>query len=677
MVDEQGAKRSPRGSKYAKMSSTVSDGRGNDLGNSRLPHEAAAAKGEYIVQFVRAADNSDTPISMDASKAVDGEEDKEVAAKPQLLEESVGTSFLVEASEYGSKDDSVQLQTSAAEKYRTLTVVAFNARTTGVDGVAGILQSDPDLYVRVLSSLLHPIRNQKDIRVEYECLGDLLMEVVFSPDTDSDVDPVKILAWENKEEGTIARSSGLQIGDELLEIELLDDREKDSSGTVKKAVSQAEDIATLLPTWKEIADSGRRSLQEGDYAELKDAILSRTFLFRAKCDMALSLMSAGLNLLYDDFIPSALELHQHFSPAPDSILFTYFPGREYAELREELVIAQLEVLTSLWRNLPRIVKEDMPETIRKLFRPDIELELMKDGASWLQKVLVLMRRWESGREVNQSMPEPAEPLVNFFAAFKPSYEETQARELSMLWITRAWHGQLIQQQRVQSLIADISRHYEAAEYFWEHKAKTGGGWVKEALDRAEDAQRKLEEAVKKEFVKSKLRPENLMLKEDCKIGISNVPKGKCLIWTLTSPDFPKIHDELPKLYKGKEVRLLFSGRYFDTQHEEAQQALDSLQHYISLARPAGEAFPAVKQILHERSETLHKSQLFKKDQEAKRASAEGKLLLKEKELQETMRVAERRLTEVEREKQIIAKKNQELEEAKASRSPHDGEAMRP
>ena len=26
---------------------------------------------------------------------------------------------------------------------------------------SGILQSDPDLYVRVLSSLLHPIRNQK------------------------------------------------------------------------------------------------------------------------------------------------------------------------------------------------------------------------------------------------------------------------------------------------------------------------------------------------------------------------------------------------------------------------------------------------------------------------------------------------------------------------------------
>ena len=40
-----------------------------------------------------------------------------------------------------SPEDSVQLQTSAAEKYRTLTVVAFNARTTGVDGVAGhILQ---------------------------------------------------------------------------------------------------------------------------------------------------------------------------------------------------------------------------------------------------------------------------------------------------------------------------------------------------------------------------------------------------------------------------------------------------------------------------------------------------------------------------------------------------------
>ena len=54
--------------------------------------------------------------------------------------------------------------------------------------------------------------------------------------------------------------------------------------------------------------------------------------------------------------------------------------QDNVEVRDELVIAQLDVLTNLWRNLPRIVKEDMPETIRALFRPDIELELMQDAA---------------------------------------------------------------------------------------------------------------------------------------------------------------------------------------------------------------------------------------------------------------------------------------------------------
>ena len=54
--------------------------------------------------------------------------------------------------------DTVQLQTSAAEKYRMLTVVAFNARTTGVDGVAGpsraVFLFSSSSTVRVISSIL-------------------------------------------------------------------------------------------------------------------------------------------------------------------------------------------------------------------------------------------------------------------------------------------------------------------------------------------------------------------------------------------------------------------------------------------------------------------------------------------------------------------------------------------
>lgn len=125
--------------------------------------------------------------------------------------------------------------------------------------------------------------------------------------------------------------------------------------------------------------------------------------------------------------------------------------------------------------------------------------------------------------------------------------------------------------------------------------------------------------------------DDLMLKQDCKIGDSeNVPKGKCLVWSqgivmekfktfkTPSPDLAKIRRELTRLYEGKDVRLLFSGLDFDRQHDESQKALDSLQKYIVMAKTAGEAFPSIKQILDDLSDVLHKSQLFKKDQEAKR-----------------------------------------------------------
>eukprot|EP00435_Cladocopium_sp_Y103_P066832 s1002_g29.t1 len=140
------------------------------------------------------------------------------------------------------------------------------------------------------------------------------------------------------------------------------------------------------------------------------------------------------------------------------------------------------------------------------------------------------------------------------------------------------------------------------------------------------------------------------------------------------PDLARIRRELPSLYNGKDVRLLFSGLDFDRQHEESQRALDSLQKYIAMAKTAGEAFPSIKQIVDDLSDAgkifrcsfldvLHKSQLFKKDQEAKR-----KLFLKERELQATMQVAERRLQQVEKEKREIEEKNRKLHEEKEGNS---------
>ena len=61
------------------------------------------------------------------------------------------------------------------------------------------------------------------------------------------------------------------------------------------------------------------------------------------------------------------------------------------ELRDEILISQLEVLTNTWRSLPQIIKEDVPEVVRSLFHPNVEVELMQDA------VKVLMKQWVPGR----------------------------------------------------------------------------------------------------------------------------------------------------------------------------------------------------------------------------------------------------------------------------------------
>lgn len=71
------------------------------------------------------------------------------------------------------------------------------------------------------------------------------------------------------------------------------------------------------------------------------------------------------------------------------------------------------------------------------------------------------------------------------------------------------------------------------------------------------------------------------------------------------------------------MRLLFGELDFDKQHDESQKALDSLQSYIAMAKTAGEAFDSIKQLLDDLSDVLHKSQLFRKDQEAKRGGLKG------------------------------------------------------
>lgn len=85
---------------------------------------------------------------------------------------------------------------------------------------------------------------------------------------------------------------------------------EDQNETVKKAVAMAESIAELLPTWREVAQGARSCVDRGDYVELREAVLSRTFLFQATCELVSSLTTAGFGLIHDDFAPRALQLHK-------------------------------------------------------------------------------------------------------------------------------------------------------------------------------------------------------------------------------------------------------------------------------------------------------------------------------------------------------------------------------
>eukprot|EP00438_Fugacium_kawagutii_P029495 Skav222721 [mRNA] locus=scaffold2390:32569:50724:+ [translate_table: standard] len=109
----------------------------------------------------------------------------------------------------------------------------------------------------------------------------------------------------------------------------------------------------------------------------------------------------------------------------------------------------------------------------------------------------------------------------------------------------------------------------------------------ETVKKAEEAQALLERAVQKEVIRVVL----------CS-SISDLEKGivrekfKPFESSTGVPDLAKIRNELPSLYNGRDVRLLFSGLDFDRQHEESQQALDSLQKYISMAKTAGGRQPS-------------------------------------------------------------------------------------
>ncbi|CAE8694851.1 unnamed protein product, partial [Polarella glacialis] len=704
------------------------------------PGAAAAAKGEYHVWFRKIQEGSPiktgdkvmlyhsggwtrTPIGMSQGFASAHDDGVPEPPRPRIVDGEIGIAFTLEEADYGSKDDPfiyqwaadlinqlqdrVASQASFAEKYRALTVVAYNARTSGVDGVAGILRADACLHLSLLNSLLKPIRNEKDLRIQYDSIDEATDELELDLGGDDgrafSNGIVKVVAF--TEEDCMAAAAGIRPGDELLHLEIFGEedivniitrpsaiREKLSdlecedgvafvfrcqaskavdNQVVKKAVDQAAIIATLLPSWDEISpgqDGGGKS-------SLEDDLLYGTGFFLTRCALVETLLTAGWELTHDDFTDEALTLHQHLQAAPKAELEKRFPGKENQHLREEVLIAQLEVLVSAWRYTPRIIKEDRAKVLRSLFRPDVELAAMQDGLN------VLYERWwdltkQSGNnDLNIEMPAR---LVSFFEEVQPQDDEgTRGGERSVHWISKAWLGQKEQLKAVKRILSDFDDKFQQAETFWNNR-------VQGAEKKLEDAQSALKSAVDADevkvvlasskedlaFVKGMLTSDGLVLKEDFQIRDSAVvPKGHSLVCSqgavadhFKTTKLPTIHAKLTEMYKGGELRLLFSSGGYGVQQEDATKAIKELEKLMDMAKTAGQAFPnSVKLVLDSLSERLYKGQLQVRDQEAKR-----NLRVQEQELQETMRVANNRLTAVEMKKNKVEEQNKMLQQEKVT-----------
>ncbi|CAE8641503.1 unnamed protein product, partial [Polarella glacialis] len=339
-----------------------------------------------------------------------------------------------------------------------------------------------------------------------------------------------------------------------------------------------------------------------------------------------------------------------------------FPGKENQHLREEVLIAQLEVLVSAWRYTPRIIKEDRAKVLRSLFRPDVELAAMQDGLN------VLYERWW----------DLTKQLVSFFEEVQPQDDEgTRGGERSVHWISKAWLGQKEQLKAVKRILSDFDDKFQQAETFWNNR-------VQGAEKKLEDAQSALKSAVDADevkvvlasskedlaFVKGMLTSDGLVLKEDFQIRDSAaVPKGHSLVCSqgavadhFKTTKLPTIHAKLTEMYKGGELRLLFSSGGYGVQQEDATKAIKELEKLMDMAKTAGQAFPnSVKLVLDSLSERLYKGQLQVRDQEAKR-----NLRVQEQELQETMRVANNRLTAVEMKKNKVEEQNKMLQQEKVT-----------
>eukprot|EP00931_Biecheleriopsis_adriatica_P083312 TRINITY_DN5689_c0_g1_i1.p1 TRINITY_DN5689_c0_g1~~TRINITY_DN5689_c0_g1_i1.p1 ORF type:complete len:1859 (+),score=473.63 TRINITY_DN5689_c0_g1_i1:70-5577(+) len=448
------------------------------------------------------------------------------------------------------------------------------------------------------------------------------------------------------------------------------------SGVQKVLVAEAGLVAQLLPSWEEIA---RPEDHGGEAPSCRAAAAARLLrhdeFFRLKCSLVTSLLQQGWELKYAGFADSAMRIHTYMDALTRDALRARFPGTDDAtkQVREGLLSEQLDMLTASWAAVPRAVKEQQPEQLRKLFRYDVELVAMHDAVDAAYKA------WTDRTRDNTAIVEMPGALQRFVERVRPPYA---IEALSSAWILRAWFGPEFQREyeAVQRIINHFTEIYENAEQYWIRKLEGAASHMErtqEQLERALEAadmrvalipSANAGEELKR--IQTLLAPDKLVLKEDLHLGAGEdkqlIPAGLKLVRRgqvferfKSLVENAELHRRLTELAPadGSDLRLLFGGDDYNQARTEAAEAIGELGAIIRVVKNAAAAFPDVALQCQELLDKHHKGELRAVTQENKR-----RIQIQEKEAEEMVRTANIRLMLAENQKKAAEEKLREAEE---------------
>lgn len=368
-------------------------------------------------------------------------------------------------------------------------------------------------------------------------------------------------------------------------------------------------------------------------------------------------------------------IHQHLDVLTRDALKARFPGTDDAakQLREGLLTEQLDVLTASWAAVPRAVKEQQPEAIRKLFRHDVELVAMHDAVD------AAYRAWTDQTRASASIVEMPPALQRFVERVMPPYA---LESISSTWIQRAWMGNEHQREyeSVRRIVNHFTEIYESTEQYWAQKLEGAAirmEGTQEQLERAlESADMRValipsataQEELKR--VQTLLSPDKLVLQEALQLGkgddAQTIPAGLKLVRRgqlferfKSDVENPELRQRLHELatQDGSDLRLLFGGDDYNRARSQAAEAIQELGTLIRVVKTAAAAFPDVAVQCQELLDKHHKGELRSVTQENKR-----RIQIQEKEAEEMVRTANIRLMVAETQKKAAEEKYREAEE---------------